>query len=168
MAINAFHRRFRYIYLRLIRLRGHPHELALGIAFGIFMGMTPTIPFHMIIAVALALVFKASKITAVAGTLICNPITIYPVYKYCYTIGAFILGFDSNAKLLAPVAEAVNRGEFLNVVTTILGAGGMVVTTFILGGIVLGVIFAVPSYFIFFYFFKTFISWRKSRKLTRA
>ena len=168
MAINAFHRRFRYIYLRLIRLRGHPHELALGMAFGIFMGMTPTIPFHIIIAVALALVFKASKITAVAGTLICNPITIYPVYKYCYSIGAFILGFDHNTKLLAHVVEAINHGEAFNIITTILGSGGMVVATFILGGIVLGFIFAIPSYFIFFYFFKTFISWRKSRKLTRA
>ena len=168
MAINAFRRRFRYIYLRLIRLRGHPHELALGMAFGIFIGMTPTIPFHIIIAVALALVFKASKITSVAGTLICNPITIYPVYKYCYSIGAFILGFDYNTKLLASVKEAINHGEAFNIITTILGGGGMVVATFILGGIVLGVIFAVPSYFIFFYFFKTFISWRKSRKLTRA
>jgi len=163
-----YNRQFRYIYLRLIRLRGHPHELALGMAFGISIGMTPTIPFHTIIAVALALAFKASKITAALGTWVCNPLTAYLVYKYSYKIGALILGFDHNAKLLGPVVEAINHGEFLNIITTILGGGGMVVAAFLLGGIVLGISFAIPSYFIFLYFFKAVISWRKSRKLIKA
>ena len=163
-----FNRQFRYIYLRLIRLRGHPHELALGMAFGIFMGMTPTLPLHTILAIALALVFKASKITAAVGTLVCNPLTIYFIYYYCYKIGSLILGFDHNTKFLSPVVEAINHGEFFNIITTILGGGGMVVAAFLLGGIVLGILFAVPSYGIFFYFFKAFISWRKSRKLVKA
>jgi len=151
-----------------MRLRGHPHELALGMAFGIFMGMTPTIPFHIVVAMALALVFKASKITAAVGTCICNPATIYFIYKYCYRIGSFILGFDHNTKTLAPVVQAINDGELFHILTNILGSGGMVVATFLLGGIVLGIIFAIPSYLIFFYFFKAFISWHRSRKLTRA
>ncbi len=163
-----FHRRFQYIYLRLIKLRGGPHELALGMAFGIFAGMLPIIPFHTIVALSLAFAFKASKITATVGTLICNPVTIYLVYRYCYRIGSFILGFDHNTEILAPVVETINNGELLNAVTQVLGAGGMVVAAFLLGGIVLGIIFSVPSYFIFFYFFKAFISWRKSRKLTEA
>jgi len=163
-----FNRRFRYIYLRLIRLRGHPHELALGMAFGIFIGMTPTLPFHTIVAIALALAFKASKITAVLGTWICNPLTVYLVYKYSYKIGSLILGFDHNTKFLGPVVEAINHGEFLHTITTILGGGGMVVAAFLLGGIVLGLLFAVPSYGIFLYFFKAFISWHKSRKLIKA
>ena len=163
-----FPRRFQYIYLRLIKLKGHPHELALGMAFGIFAGMLPIIPFHTIVAVSLAFAFKASKITATIGTLICNPVTIYLVYRYCFRIGSFILGFDHNTEILAPVVETINNGELLNAVTQVLGAGGMVVAAFLLGGIVLGIIFSVPSYFIFFYFFKAFISWRKSRKLTEA
>jgi len=95
-----FNRQFRYIYLRLIRLRGQPHELALGMALGIFIGMTPTIPFHTIVAIALALSFKASKITAALGTWICNPLTIYFIYNYCYKIGSLILGFDQQHKVL--------------------------------------------------------------------
>lgn len=163
-----FTRQFRYIYLRLIRFRGHPHELALGMAIGIFIGMTPTIPFHTIVVIALALAFKASKITALLGTWICNPFTIYLVYKYSYKIGSLLLGFDHNTKLVEPVAQAINHGEFLHIITTILGCGGMVVAAFLLGGIVLGLLFALPSYGIFLYIFKAFISWRKSRKLIKA
>ncbi len=158
-------RRFRYYYFRLMRLRGHPRELALGTTFGIFVGMLPIIPFHMILAVALSFFFKASKITAIAGTWVCNPITIYHIYKYCYIIGSFFLGFDHKTMLIGPVSDAINRGEHLRAVTAILNGGGLVVAAFLLGGVILGVIFAIPSYFGFLYLFKIFISWRKSKSL---
>ena len=162
-----FDRQFRYIYLRIIRFKGHPHELALGMAIGVFIGMTPTVPFHIILAITLALAFKASKITAVLGTWICNPLTVYPLYKYSYKTGSFILGFNHNKKFLSPVVEAINSGEFLDILTTILGGGGMVVATFLTGGIVLGVLIAAPSYGISLHFFRAFISWRKSKKVIK-
>jgi len=163
-----FQRRFRDIYLRFASLRGQPHELALGIAFGIFVGMVPIVPFHTIIAVSLALAFKASKITAAAGVWICNPATIYHIYKYCHRIGSFILGIEQDIEFLAPVVEAINDGRLLYAVNHILGAGGVVVTIFLLGGIVLGIVFATPSYFIFLYLFRSTFSWRKSRRRSKG
>jgi uncharacterized protein (DUF2062 family) len=168
MIKNTLHRRVRLIYLRIIRLRGHPHELALGTALGICIGMMPVIPFHMITAVAVAIIFGASKITAAGGTWICNPVTVYPIYRYCYVIGTFILGFDHNKGLLMPVTGAIGQGEYLEAIKTILSGGGMAVATFLLGGIVLGLIFSVPSYFLSYYFFKNVIAWRESRKLIKA
>jgi uncharacterized protein (DUF2062 family) len=67
--------------------------------------------------------------------------------------------------LMGPVSDAINRGEYLRVVSAILNGGGQVVGAFLLGGVILGVIFAVPSYFGFLYLFKIFISWRKSKNL---
>jgi uncharacterized protein (DUF2062 family) len=168
MARNSLDRRFRYIYLRLIRLRGDPHDLALGMAFGIFAGIIPIMPFHMFLAVALALVFKASKITAAAGTWICNPLTIYPIYKYCYHIGSSIMGLDAHKGILISVAEVIHVGDFLYMMTAVLGVGGKAAAAFMLGGAVLGLAFAIPSYFIFLYFFGAFIAWRFSRKLAKA
>ena len=155
MIKNTFQRRLRLTYLRVIRLRGHPHELALGMALGIGIGMMPIIPFHMIIAVAVAITFGVSKITAAAGTWICNPITVYPIYKYCYKIGIFILGFDHHTRLLMPVTEAIGQGEYLKATQTILSGGGMAVATFLFGGMVMGLILSVPSYFLSYYFFPT-------------
>jgi uncharacterized protein (DUF2062 family) len=168
MIKNTVHRRLRLIYLRIIRLRGHPQELALGMTFGICIGMMPIIPFHMITAVAIAIAFGASKITAAAGTWICNPVTFYPIYKYCYVIGMFILGFDHNTGLLMPVTRAIDQGNYLKAITTILSGGGMAVVTFLLGGIVLALIVAAPSYLLSFYFFKSVVVWRASRKLIKA
>jgi hypothetical protein len=163
MIKNTFQRRLRFIYLKVIRLRGHPHELALGMAFGIGIGVMPIIPFHMITAVALAVFFGASKITAAAGTLICNPVTMYPIYKSSYEIGVFILGFDYHTTLLVPVTEALRHGEYFNATQTILSGGSMAVASFLCGGILLGLLFSVPSYFLFYYVFKSLIAWRKSR-----
>jgi uncharacterized protein (DUF2062 family) len=168
MGKESISRRLRYIYLRLIRLRGSPHELALGMAFGIFTGMLPIIPLHTVVAVALALAFRASKITAAAGVWICNPVTIYPVYCYAYNFGSFILGFDRNAKTLSPIIETIRNEEFLHMITAILSTGGKVAAAFLMGGFTLGIIWAIPSYFIFLYLFKAFLIWRQSRKLTRA
>lgn len=168
MIKNTFQRKLKFIYLRVIRLRGHPHELALGMAFGIGIGMMPIIPVHMITAVALAVFFGASKITAAAGTWICNPITVYPIYKYSYEIGVFILGFDYHTTFLIPVNQAIGHGEYLNATQTILSSGGMAVASFLCGGMVLGILFSVPSYFLFYTFFKNLIAWRKSRKLSKS
>ena len=168
MVKESITRRLRYIYLSLSRLREDPHELALGMALGIFVGMLPIIPLHTVVAVALALAFRASKITAAVGTWICNPITIYPVYKYAYDLGSLILGFDRNAKTLSPVIETIRNEEFLHMITAILSTGGKVAAAFLMGGLTLGIIWAVPSYFIFLYLFKVFIAWRKSRKLIKA
>jgi len=106
--------------------------LALGMALGIFVGIMPVVPFQMASAVALALLFRASKITAVAGTWISNPVTIYPIYKYCYDIGSLILGFDRSTKVLGRIAGALNAGEFLDMARTILSGGGQVVLAFLL------------------------------------
>jgi uncharacterized protein (DUF2062 family) len=168
MSKNTVRRRLRLIYLRTIRLRGHPHELALGMAFGIGIGMMPIIPFHMITAVAIAILFGASKITAAAGTWICNPITIYPIYRCCYEIGALILGFDHHARFFMPVTEAIGQGQYLKTTQTMFSGGSTAVATFLLGGIVLGLLAAVPSYVLFYYFFKNLQAWRKSRKPGRA
>jgi len=168
MVKNTVRRRLRLIYLRIRRLRGHPDELALGLAFGIGIGMMPIIPFQTIIAVTLAILFGASKITAAAGTWISNPVTIYPIYKYCYVIGSFMLGFGHRARHLKPVAEAIAQGEYLEVIRIILSGGGKAAATFLLGGMVLGLLMAVPSYVLFYYFFKNLHAWRKSRKSIQA
>jgi len=168
MVKNTLRRRLRLIYLRVIRLRGHPDELALGLAFGIGIGMMPIIPFHMISALAIAILFGASKITAAAGTWICNPITVYPIYRCCYEIGVLILGFDHHTRLLMPVTEAIGQGEYLKATQTMLSGGGMVVVIFLVGGMVMGIMFSVPSYVLSYYLFKKLRAWRKSRKPVKA
>jgi uncharacterized protein (DUF2062 family) len=160
-----FSRQIRYYYLRFIRLRGAPHDLALGMALGVFCGMLPIIPFQTALAIALAMFFKASKITAAIGTWASNPLNWYFLYYYSYKLGITILGIPERRKVFSAVIESIRSGDpFAEVVGNALGAGATFVAAFIIGGVLLGIVFAPLAYFIFLSLFRSLKSWRANRK----
>ena len=160
-----YDRRLRYYYLRFIRLRGEPHELALGMAFGIFAGMMPIMPFQIALAVTMALLFKASKITAALGTWVSNPLNWYFLYYFTYKIGAKVLGLSERNHILSSILESARQGEgAMVVIGKIAGAGGAISGALLLGGIILGVLAALPSYIIFLRVFQFIRVWRNKRR----
>jgi len=46
-------------------LQGDPHYIAMGMAIGVFVSITPTVPFHTIIAIALAFILKGGLILGI-------------------------------------------------------------------------------------------------------
>ncbi|HAY22622.1 DUF2062 domain-containing protein [Desulfobacca acetoxidans] len=84
-------RKIRYCYWRLRRLKGDPGKIAWGMALGVFIGVTPTIPFHMISALALASILRVSRTAAVMGCWVSNPITIPALYYFSFKLGKLLL-----------------------------------------------------------------------------
>lgn len=163
-----FERQIRYYYLRFIRLRGEPNELALGMAFGVFTGMMPIMPFQIAAAVTLALLFKGSKIAAALGTWISNPLNWYFIYFCNYKLGAFILRIPDESAIFSSVMSAVQSGEeSIVIVGKILGAGGVGLAAFLIGGLVMGIIVSIPSYFVFLPMFRYLRAWRRARRERR-
>ena len=162
-------RLIRYYYLRFIRLRGNPHELALGMSFGIFTGMMPIMPFQMALAVALALAFKGSKITAALGTWVSNPLNWYFLYYYSHKLGASILGVKGQqSAMFSSIMTSVRLGEDgMIIAEKIVGAGGFMIASFLTGGLIMGTVVAIPSYFIFLHIFRRIRAWRESRRSQR-
>ena len=82
----------RYYYLRFIRLKGDPSVLARGVAVGTFIGITPTIPFHTVMALGLSFILRGSKVAALLATfLVSNPLTFFPQYYLSWQIGNWLL-----------------------------------------------------------------------------
>ncbi|MCX5874811.1 MAG: DUF2062 domain-containing protein, partial [Deltaproteobacteria bacterium] len=66
----------KYYYLKFLRLQGDPHSLALGVAIGLFVGITPTIPLHSALIIILAWPLRGNILAAlIAATAISNPLT---------------------------------------------------------------------------------------------
>jgi len=80
---------------RFKELQGDPHYIALGMAIGLFVALTPTIPLRTSLAILLAFVFKASIPAAIIGTWFGNPLTVPFVYIGTYKIGMMALGHTS-------------------------------------------------------------------------
>jgi uncharacterized protein (DUF2062 family) len=134
-------------------------------AIGVFAGMLPIIPFQTALALALALLVRGSKITAMIGTWVSNPLNWYLIYFMDYKLGAVILGLPEKNRGFASVMTALQQGDDgMAVVKTLLGAGGPIMAAFLLGGLILGVILAPISYPVFHKIFQAIARWRDARR----
>lgn len=102
----------RYAYLKWIALkrrikkliRSHSSEkdLALGVAIGFFVGFLPIMGIQMVVAAALAAVWRVSKLAAILPVWVSNPMTFIPLYGFNYVVGHKLTG-------LGPGPEAYHK-----------------------------------------------------------
>lgn len=133
---KSWKQKFRHFIHKVKILQGDPKYIAKGIAIGVFVGITPTIPLHTGIAIALAFIFRASKPAAVIGVWSGNPLTIPFIYYGSYKLGMFLLGKTATLDMRYLTTHEILH---LGVDTTI---------AMILGGVILGILPAIGAYFI--------------------
>jgi hypothetical protein len=131
-----FREKIRQLITRFKQLNGDPHYVALGMAIGVFISVTPTIPFHTVIALFLAFILRGSKAAAAIGVWFSNPVTIPLFYKGSYDVGVSILG---NSAPFSTEYESILE---------LLKLGADVTIAMITGGVVLGILPAIAAYFI--------------------
>jgi uncharacterized protein len=135
--------KIRDIVAQARQLQGDPHSIATGMAIGVFIGVTPTIPLHTVLAVALAFIFKCSKPAAIIGVWVGNPITIPFFYIGSYQLGAFLFNISTPFN---PEHISIHQLMELGLETTV---------AMNIGGILLGIPFGVAAYFIILKAFKS-------------
>ena len=131
-------KRFRIFYERFISLQGEPAQVAAGLAIGVFVGVTPTIPFHTAIIVLLGLFFRQNITAAYLGSwIISNPLTIPLFYLSQYELGRFLLGMESCRFAITDYTLG-----------SITALGWEILLPLLTGGILMAPFFAVPAYFV--------------------
>jgi len=135
--LQQFHDRF-------ISLQGDPQTIALGMAMGVFIGVTPTIPLHTALIILLGIIFKQNISAAYLGSwLISNPVTIPILYYAQYELGMHLLGIAHDKLMLADYS-----------ISSILGLGMQIYLPILFAGLVMAPFFAVPAYFVTRHFVK--------------
>jgi uncharacterized protein (TIGR03546 family) len=130
--------RINVFYHKFLSLNGRPEEIARAMALGVFIGVTPTIPFHTALIMVICLLFRQNITAAMlSATLISNPLTIPFLYLAAYELGVLVLGLGANPFVLADYD-----------VRSLLEIGWHIVYPLMVGGFLLAVVFTVPSYFI--------------------
>lgn len=165
--MNDPRRIIRYYYIKFIRLQGDPEFLARGIAIGVFIGITPTIPLHTILAITFAYVLRASKIAALLATVtVSNPFTFLPQYYLSWRLGTCLTGIDLSWDRISVVLETlISHSGFKAGMSALAGLGGNTIVVLVLGGCILACPFALLSYFFSFRFFSMVEKRRKKREL---
>ncbi len=127
----------RWFYQRFVRFHGSPQQIAWGTALGLFIAMSPTMGFQMAMAIPIAAFFRISKVAAAAAVWLTNPATAPFIYWFNYKLGAEILGYPLKAGFISnPSWESFWR------------AGTHAIFSLTLGGVITGIIIALPGYFV--------------------
>jgi uncharacterized protein (DUF2062 family) len=152
---SSWRRWWRYLYIRFLRLRGHPTEIARGLAAGVFAGSYPLFGVQTIMGVAIAAVIRGNKLMAAAGTWISNPLTYVPIYAFNYQVGRWLLRQPAHTELFTSNASVQGWTNLGLDITLALFTGSTLV------GLVLG----VASYYGGLIFTRRIRRLRQRRKL---
>ncbi|MDI6776398.1 MAG: DUF2062 domain-containing protein [Syntrophales bacterium] len=125
-------------YERFISLKGEPKTIAMGMAMGVFIGVTPTIPFHTALIIVSCLIFRQNIASAILGSwIISNPLTIPLFYVSEYKLGRYLLRSDHFQVVFTDYS-----------IWNVVSMGWRVAVPLLTGGIIVALFFALPAYFI--------------------
>jgi uncharacterized protein len=131
-------KRFKTFYDKFINLKGEPKAIAAGVAIGVFVGVTPTIPFHTAMIVLIGLLFRKNITAAYLGAwLVSNPLTVAPLYLSQYELGRILLGMERSHFTLADDS-----------LSAIAALGWQILLPLLMGGLIMAPIFAFLAYFL--------------------
>ena len=131
------------LYDRIVKERKSAEFIARGWSLGVFVGSV--IPFGVQIYVALPLSFflKGSKIGALTGTLISNPLTIIFLYPAHCWAGSRILGRDVSWEAITEAMKDVLTQQDWSSLSQL---SGHLVTSFFAGGLMLAAVSTPLTY----------------------
>jgi len=125
--------KIRVLYVKMIREKASPEYIARGWAIGMFWGLAMPLGAQLIFSIPCSFLFRGSKIGAVFGTMMTNPVTIFVIYPTQYWIGSRILGGPHTLHEWS--------------VEALLDLKWDVITPFFVGGSLLGLVLAIPTYY---------------------
>jgi uncharacterized protein (DUF2062 family) len=109
---RSWSRSFRYLLLRLWRIPGTPHSIALGCAVGVFAIFTPFLGFQMLMAALMAWTMRGSVMASAIGTCAGNPLTYPLIWLGTFALGNLLIGGAASAHIddFPNKAEALGKG----------------------------------------------------------
>lgn len=123
--------RFKECLVRVSKKGLTPHEIALGVAVGIFVAFLPFVGTHTVTAIALASLLRVNTLIVLLGTQISNPLTL--------PFQLFLSAEVGNLLLRGKFLEITFSGEFMTLI-------GHYVAPVIVGGLALGIVSSCASF----------------------
>lgn len=145
----------KFYFIKFKRLQGSPQALAGGTAIGVFIGLTPTIPFHTILIVFFSLATRTSTLAGIiVSWVVCNPLTYLPIYYLSARVGNHLTPYELNLKNVSNALNQVTAGHgFHDALTILLHSGYEALVVMGVGGLCLALPIGVVSYYLALLFF---------------
>jgi len=158
----SLRRTARYYFIQFKRLRGDPESLAKGAAIGMFIGISPTVPLHTIAIIGISLLFRSSTIAAlIVASVVCNPLTLVPVYFLCWKMGDFILPGRLTWNRIQEILQILTQEGFIESVKYISHLSFDAIAVMMTGGILLAIL---PTFATYYFSLRFFLKIQEKRR----
>ena len=141
---RSWARSVNYVLLRVNRLSGSAHAIALGCAVGMFVSCTPIMGFHFIAAASIAYLVGGNMLASALGTFFGNPITFPFIWASAYKFGHWILGNEADEFRVSDLLDTFSNGIFY----AVDNAYEIYFKPMLIGGIPAGFVCGFFGYFI--------------------
>ena len=146
--------RMKSFFAWLIMLNDTPHSIAMGVAIGWFIGMTPTVGIQITLVAVTSLFIRLNRTAGCVMVLITNPLTMVPIFFVNYLLGTWILRMEPVhwEFFVSEFEKAFAYDQWYEKLFVMLRALGRLSLELAgplwLGCVVVGIVGAVPFYFI--------------------
>ncbi len=125
----------------ILGVRDTPRRTAMAFSTGVFIGMSPLLGLHTVLALLVAWLFRLNKLAAITGVYVTNPWSIVPIYTFSTWVGTLVLGMD---RVLPEIDwNHMTVGKLFNELSHLL-------LPFVIGTTLVAAVSAVLAYFVVF------------------
>ncbi|HIQ37258.1 MAG TPA: DUF2062 domain-containing protein [Desulfocapsa sulfexigens] len=158
-----FTRLKQYYYLKFLRIKGEPRDIALGACIGAMIGTMPVMPFHTIGIIATCFLTRTSAMAGLFSSLvISNPFTYIPIYYISMVIGNFITPYEVSWTKIHRILDVIISGHGFKESVQILSSQGSELIIVMMSG---GLVLAIPTAVVWYVFtLRLFLKIREKRR----
>lgn len=132
------------LYDKIVKEQKPASFIARGWALGVFVGSIIPFGFQIYVSLPLSFLFRCSKVGALTGTLITNPVTIVFLYPAQCWVGSRILGEGLSWEMISGAFKEVMAKQDWS---SLMELSGHLITSFFIGGFLLAAIATPVTYF---------------------
>jgi hypothetical protein len=181
LSFKGLTRAIEYVKIRLKRIPDTPHKISLGVSCGVFASFTPFFGIHFLIAGLLSYLIRGNVLASLIGTFVGNPISFPFITVLNLKLGELLIGkndyadedgvkvFESFVDIIFLYYKKIfTDASFIEHDTP--RANEFISNVFLpysIGGLILGGMSAIISYFLFRPLIRTYQKRRKIRRIRK-
>jgi len=150
---------------KLLHIEDTPERTALAYSIGTFLGFSPFLGAHTLIALAIAFLFNMNRIAILLGAWSNTPWWIVPYYMFATWVGMWVTGFWIDGKTLKGIFQLGMDQEFMSsdFWSRVASQWGLLLS-FVVGSLILATPLALAAYPLSLKWIKFYRSRRKEQR----
>ncbi|MCF7849424.1 MAG: DUF2062 domain-containing protein [Kiritimatiellales bacterium] len=127
----------------MLKHPGSPESVGRGVAVGLFSAFIIPFSLQMLVAFPLAVLVRGARVAALLSTWVSNPLTIPFIYPLQCLAGSYLIGKPLSYAAIRKMSGAIIETPSIG---TLLSFGWELVLSFLVGGLIFGVLAAAAGY----------------------